>query len=75
MKQFDWEYAKSITKNPTKLNWLWLNHNQKITEEDFMVSMQGFRSLSSAKKKYKSYSIRNLKYKYRKLKENFGFFK
>ena len=74
MKTFDWNIARSRTKNPTKLNWLWINRNKKISEEKFVKEVKKMQPLSSAERRYKKYAPHTLKRNYRNLKEEFGFF-
>jgi hypothetical protein len=72
-RKWDWEIAKTKS-NPTKINWFWNNHKKPITEEEFVKSLKEIRNFSLGNKKYKRYSPSNLRYLYRRLKRNYGFF-
>lgn len=73
MKIFDFEQALKQGRNPQVVNFFRENWNKKITEEEFIETMQKLRihRLGDSKK----YSPSHLKKEYKNLKEQFGFFK
>ncbi len=82
MKTWDWEVAKGKF-NEHKFKWLWLNHDKKISEEEFVHVWRGFKKFSVQQKKrgnversvlHSRYAPSQLKRDYRNLKANFGFF-
>lgn len=73
-REFDWEHAKNVRKtNPTKLNWLWMNHKEEVDYETFAREMLRIKSFS-VKKRAKKYSPSKLLTNYLNLKQEFGFF-
>lgn len=71
IKTFDWKIAKNMQNSPY-LEWLFENQNKPMTEEEFVNEAIKFKSVRLGKS-YK-YSPSHLRSKYRKLKNNFGFF-
>ena len=70
-RPFDWELHES-QRNPQVVAWLRKNHNQAVTEEEFIAAMRGFKQYTKGSKR--KYSPSHLRQAYHHLKNRFGFF-
>lgn len=73
MKVFDWSEALK-THRPEVIEWLREVHDKPLTLEEFMAGYRKFRVSDSRLHKSRRYQNASLKGRYKRLKENFGFF-
>ena len=71
MVDFNWENCKAHA-SPQRYNWFEQNHDQPITEEQYLETAQMFKKFSKGKPKY--YSPNRTKKTYHYFKKTFGFF-
>jgi BRCT domain type II-containing protein len=72
MKVFDFDEARKMGQTPEKLEWIKQNKDKKVSEEDFILAMQELKK--ELGKTGRTYTPHSLKYRYKKLKKDFGFF-
>lgn len=76
MKKYNWEKKIKEAKNPSRINWLWLNHKRLVTRKEFIREMKFLKRFSQSKSsnRYTDYRHKRLSKNYDYLKEVYGFF-